>query len=130
MLRPSPPMSNSERQQRFQDAHPGYDRRRKARGRAAAKRGAAQMLEALRVAAAESRDAEMAPAEALAAPVPVAIPVMSEPTTPRLCLPAPVVDPMIAEINALRARLGSLEACAALPVRPSSNVAPVQTRAA
>src|SRR5687768_6796653 len=92
-LRPVPAMSNAERQRRFQDAHPGYDRRRKARQRAAAKRGAALLLKAL-----HAKAAEAAPAEPLALPAPLAVPAVPVLAVARLALPAPVVDPVMAEL--------------------------------
>jgi hypothetical protein len=106
MLVPTPPMSNAERQRRFQAAHPGYDSRRKARERASAKRGAAQILEALR-----TMSVEQVPAQ-------------------RLALPAPVVDPLLAELDALSAALASARAREALPVRQSASAAPAKSRAA
>ena len=33
MLKPAPPLTTAQRQAMFQASHPGYDRRRKARGR-------------------------------------------------------------------------------------------------
>jgi hypothetical protein len=89
-LRPVPAMTNAERQRKFQDAHPGYDRRRKARERAMAKRGAALF-----------------------------VPAMPVPAVARLALPAPVVDPVMAELEALGAALASsrARARAAQPVR-------------
>jgi hypothetical protein len=81
MLIIPPPMSNAERQRRFQKRNPGYDRRRKANARASAKRGAEQLLAALH--------AKMA----------------AEAPRPVLMLPAPVEDPMMAEVNALAASL-------------------------
>ena len=81
MLIIPPPMSNAERQRRFQKRNPGYDRRRKANARESAKRGAEQLLAALQ--------AKMA----------------AEAPRPVLMLPAPVEDPMMAEVNALAASL-------------------------
>ena len=112
-LRPTPPMSNAERQRRFQAAHPGYDRRRKARERAMAGRGAALFVTALRAKAAEA-----APAEALVLAAPLAVPAVPVPMVARLALPAPVVDPVMAELDALRAALASPRAREALPLRP------------
>jgi hypothetical protein len=86
MVKRKPPMSNAERQRRFQASNPDYDRRRKARQR--------QLMENTRV---RSRKAAIAAwkaerAAAAAAPAPV------------LMLPAPV-DPMMGELNALAASL-------------------------
>ena len=111
-LRPVPAMSNAERQRRFQDAHPGYDRRRKARRRAMIKHAVAQMRQAK-----EAMAAEATPAEPLALPAPLTIAATSVPAAPRLALPAPVVDPVMAELDALRAALASSRARAAQPVR-------------
>src|SRR5207253_5649955 len=99
-LEPVPPMSNNERQRRFQNAHPGYDRRRKARERALAKRVGAQALEARRAAAAAAavvaRATQTTSIESFAATSPVATLVASLVSPPaRLCLPAPVVHPMM-----------------------------------
>jgi hypothetical protein len=99
-----PPMSNAERQRRFQAAHPGYDRRRKARQRAAAKRVEAQhRAERLRAAQA----AEATP-QTLALPAPVQVMLIPVPAT-RL-LPAPVEVPALAAIDELRARLQAAHA--------------------
>jgi hypothetical protein len=113
-LRPVPAMTNAERQRKFQDAHPGYDRRRKARERAMAKRGAALFVQAL-----QAKAADAAPAEPLALPATVAVPAMPVPAVARLALPAPVVDPVMAELEALGAALASsrARARAAQPVR-------------
>ena len=131
MLVPTPPKSNAERQRRFQAAHPGYDRRRKARRRGMLKRAVAQIRQAEEAMAAEAK-----PAEPLALPAPLAVPAIKAPipihrdwrplpvlTSARLALlalPAPVVDPAIAELEALRAALASsrARAGAAQPVRP------------
>jgi hypothetical protein len=117
MLKPAPPMTNAERQFWFRRRHPGYDRRRKARERASAKRGAAQILAALNAKAAQA----------------AAIPAMLVPTEPqRLALPAPVVDPVMAELNALREALASPRVREALPVRPfaANDAIPARSRAA
>lgn len=104
-------MSDLERQRVFQARHPGYDRRRKARERAASKRYVMQLRRAATVAALiEAQAAE-------ATPVVVATPV---PVVTRLALPAPVVDPVIAELDALRQAVSSREREAVL-VRPSAD---------
>ena len=70
-------MSNNERQRKFQRAHPGYDRRRKSRERAAEKQGAArlhaQYLEDLKakLEAEAAAMAENAPPAPPAPPAPV-----------------------------------------------------------
>jgi hypothetical protein len=58
MLIDSPPMSNAERQRKFQLGHPGYDARRKARQRQSARR-AGELLKAKLLAEAEARRAAM-----------------------------------------------------------------------
>ena len=83
-------MSNLERQRRFQANHPGYDRRRKARGRVTNKRAAKQMVMAW---AAQARAAEAAAA------------VEAKPQL--LMLPAPVEDPMMDQLNAMAASLAA-----------------------
>jgi hypothetical protein len=96
MLLRSVTMSNAERQRLFQLRHPGYDARRKARERAMARRTTERFIAARRArAAAEAADADCAAAEA---PRPV------------LMLPAPVEDPMMAEVNALAASLAASRA--------------------
>jgi hypothetical protein len=106
MLLPAPPMSNAERQRRFQDAHPGYDRRRKARQRGSEKRGAAQL--AAQLAAKLHAAGEVEAAASLVQSLPLharaqllLIPV---PTT-RLALPAPVEMPVLPAINDIHALL-------------------------
>ncbi|MGB7160698.1 MAG: hypothetical protein WBD40_21720 [Tepidisphaeraceae bacterium] len=78
-----PPLSNAERQRLFQLRHPGYDRRRKSRERASAKRGAAQLFAALQAKAA------------------------AEANRPVLMLPAPVENPVLVELDALAAARAS-----------------------
>jgi hypothetical protein len=56
MLTDTPPMSNNERQRKFQLGHPGYDARRKARQRQSARR-AAELYRAERLKEAEARRA-------------------------------------------------------------------------
>jgi hypothetical protein len=82
-----PPQTNAERQRDFQRAHPGYDRRRKARERAATKREAALLMAQLQ--AAEAAKAETV--EVLRIPIP----------TTRYALPAPVECLAMAAINEL-----------------------------
>lgn len=81
------PMSNAERQRRFQASHPGYDRRRIARKRASANRGAALLL-------AEITAKLAAEAEATSQAVALA-------TKSPLLLPAPVRDETMAAIESL-----------------------------
>jgi hypothetical protein len=95
-------MSNLERQRRFQANHPGYDRRRKARGRVTDKRAAKQMVMAW---AAQARAAEAA--EAAAA-------VEAKPQL--LMLPAPVEHPMMNQLNAMAASLAASPAREPLPL--------------
>ena len=104
MLLRAPPMSNLERQRLFQERHPGYDRRRKARQRGMLKRLKAQWKAAWLAAAAAARQPQ---------PAPLAIPRIPQ----RLMLPAPVEDLMVAEIDALAARAAAARAEAMLPVR-------------
>ncbi len=68
MLLPSAPMTNAQRQQKFQAAHPGYDRRRKARERAMPARDTAATIDSMRqLVLAAKAEALTAKAEALAA---------------------------------------------------------------
>jgi ABC-type transport system involved in cytochrome bd biosynthesis fused ATPase/permease subunit len=87
MLIIPPPRTNAQRQAAFQASHPGYDRRRIARKRAAAKRGAALLL-------AEITAKLAAEAEATSQAVTLA-------NKPPLLLPAPVRDETIAAIESL-----------------------------
>jgi hypothetical protein len=96
MLIPAGPMSNAERQRRFQAAHPGYDRRRKARRRAALKRSSKKgMDEHLAVLRAEqatmASDAPALPAPAPAPPAPHRV----------LTLPAPADQIVVPGLNAI-----------------------------
>jgi hypothetical protein len=91
MLIPAPPLTNAQRQWMFQAAHPGYDRRRKARKRAGLKAHSAKTKAAR--AAAEA----LATASAQIPPAPLALP----PPPVRLMLPAPVTDPAMSALNAL-----------------------------
>ena len=86
-------MSNGERQRNFQRANPGYDARRKSRCRAGAKRGVAMMKAQMR--------AELLAQQAQTAEATIQIPA----TKPLLMLPAPVEDPLMAQIEAMRAKL-------------------------
>lgn len=107
-------MTNAERQRKFQDAHPGYDRRRKARQRGASKRAVeAQRLMALlqaKTAAAAAAAAAVSAAETVPAPVEV----LRIPVPPmRLALPAPVELPVLPAINDLQALLTAARKVAA-----------------
>jgi hypothetical protein len=95
---PKPPMTNGERQRKFQRSHPGYDARRKSRERAMEKRARAQFAElwAALIKAAEA--AEAAKAAASAAP---------------LALPAPVEMPLLPAINDLNILVAEARAVAA-----------------
>jgi hypothetical protein len=75
-----PPVSNTERQREFRERNPGYYQRLHAKRRAEAKALAAE--------------------RAVAAEVILTLPV----PTWRLALPAPVVDPLLIELNALAAK--------------------------
>lgn len=97
-------MSNAKRQQNFQKRNPGYDARRKATMRASAKRGAAQILAALRAKA-------MAHAAAEITAPPIEVPV----DKPILMLPAPVVDPTMFSITELAASFAAVSAKVAMP---------------
>jgi hypothetical protein len=98
MLKPAPPMSNGERQRKFQLGHPGYDRRRKARERGMAKRIVKQMR-AKAAALARAQQAQRAAAAAQTAAATIQMPA----NKPLLMLPAPVKDPWMAEIESLAA---------------------------
>ena len=91
MLKPTPPMSNSQRQRLFRERHPGYYQRLHARRRAEV-----AALQAARMAVAAT------PA-----------PARSEP----LMLPAPVVDPMMLELNELAAKLARERQAVEIPVQ-------------
>jgi hypothetical protein len=93
MLRPAPPMTTKERQERFQAAHPGYDRRRKARRRFTPEAMAAYLQ------AAQASMAETSEADPVEAPVPA--------------LPAPVELPLLPALNDLDALLATLSKHAA-----------------
>jgi len=97
MLTIPPPKSTNERQRLFQLRHPGYDRRRKARQRASSNRAAKQLIAKLK-AAALRRQLQSTP---------VTIPLVATPVP--LMLPAPVQDPLIAELNALAASMRQRE---------------------
>jgi hypothetical protein len=96
MLRPAPPLTNVQRQAAFQAAHPGYDRRRKARQRA--------VLD--RLSAKRRRAQGLAPGQSM--------PVEAKPQP--LMLPAPVENPVLVELNALAASLASAPARALEPM--------------
>jgi hypothetical protein len=95
MLKPTPPMSNYQRQKNFRLSHPGYYGRLHARQRAGAK------------AAVEAMKAQ---AQAAATPAP----------TEPLMLPAPVVDPMMLELNALAEKLAAAQQPVAIPAERSN----------
>jgi hypothetical protein len=91
----------AERMRQFRLRHPGYDREYKAKQRA--------KLKAMR----EARELaeRLAQAELQAQPAPLAICLPEY----RLCLPAPVVDPMMLELNALAAKLARAQQAAEIP---------------
>ena len=91
MLSIPPPDSTYERQRRFQERHPEYDRRRKARQRAM-----------------EKRASERFPA--LWAEITARVAAAAQATRPVLMLPAPVEDPAMAELNGLAASLAAARA--------------------
>lgn len=105
MLLPAPPLSNAQRQRDFQARHPGYDRKRKARQRAA--------FNAAAKAARAAREAMNAPA-----------------TAQPPALPAPVVDPVMIAMNEMVANLARAKrqthAPAALVPRSSARPMPVK----
>jgi hypothetical protein len=100
MLLPYKPQTNAERQRRFQDAHPGYDRRRKAQARALEKSMAAArhaaILEQFAKAQATTPQTPATPAPELALPEPASRPLLPAPmelpaaieTLPASALPA------------------------------------------
>ena len=108
-------MTNAERQRKFQDAHPGYDRRRKARQRGASKRAVeAQRLMALLQAKTAAAAAAAAAAVSAAETVPAPVGVLRIPVPPmRLALPAPVELPVLPAINDLQALLTAARKVAA-----------------
>jgi hypothetical protein len=91
--------SNVERQRDFQAAHPGYDRRRKARQRASSGRGAALLMAQLQ--------AKATAEQTHTAETTIQIPA----TKPPLMLPAPAENPLLAEVEALRAKLAHEAVC-------------------
>ena len=99
MLEPCPPMSNAERQRRFQASHPGYDARRKARSRAAERRGATKIMAAMASATAATPEPIATP-EPLALPAPVEVNVIPAKRA-LLMLPAPVEAIVIPGLNAI-----------------------------
>jgi hypothetical protein len=99
MLWTPPPMTNAERQREFQQRHPGYDRRRKARLRDMVRRQAAKQRAELLAQAELARTASAAAAAEvmkLVCPIPLI----------QLALPAPVENPLLVEINNLAAMVG------------------------
>jgi hypothetical protein len=96
-----PPMTNTERQAEFRRRNPGYYQRLHARRRAA-----------VRALMAERKAAALAAApEQVSVPKTLTLPL----PTWRLALPAPVVDPLMVELNALTARLARTHDAIALP---------------
>jgi hypothetical protein len=102
-------VSNTERQRQFRMRNPDYYRNLQAKARAAMKARTAARIAAERAAAAEAL-ALAAPVEAIAIPEPTAlltpeafVELITRPAP--LMLPAPVVDPLIEELNQLRAKL-------------------------
>jgi hypothetical protein len=88
MLKRKAPMSNNERQRRFQAANPNYDRLRKARQRQMSENTCARLRRAS-LAAAKAEQARAA----------------AEAPRPVLMLPAPVEDLAMAQLNALKVSL-------------------------
>jgi len=86
-------MSNAERQRKFQRANPGYDRRRKARQRSSAKR-------ALQWMKTEAMLAELVKQQQT-----VEATVQEPATKPMLMLPAPVQNPVMEQIEALKSAM-------------------------
>ena len=103
MLSIPPPDTTAERQRRFQERHPGYDRRRKAQERALAKRGGAQLFATL-------------PAQAAAAAAATAEAEASRP----VLMPAPIEDPVMAQLNAVATSLAVAPAREPLPITQQS----------
>jgi hypothetical protein len=97
MLIQTPPTSSTERVRQFRQRNPGYDRRYMARQRAKLNEAFARLQ-----------------AEALAAAQVVA------PAEP-LMLPAPVADPMMAQLNGLAALRESQSAAELVPVAVVEN---------
>jgi hypothetical protein len=91
-------MTTAERQRKFQKSHPGYDRARKSRGRAGCKRRISMMKAEIRAMVL----AERAQAAAAMIQIPAA--------KPMLMLPAPVENPLMAQIEALAAARKSASA--------------------
>jgi hypothetical protein len=99
MITLPPPMSNAQRQRKFQQANPGYDRQRKARERGMARRELEQMQAALQ-AEALAQQAQTAAAEAAQT---MTATIQIPANKPLLMLPAPIKDQWMAEIEALAA---------------------------
>ena len=93
MLITPPPMSSTERVRKFRQRNPGYDRRYMARQRAKVNR---------------SGSLDCRPRQFAAAPA-------AAPAEP-LMLPAPVADPMMAQLNGLAALRESQSAGELVPV--------------
>lgn len=107
--------SGAERMRDFRRRHPDFDRKRHAKRRAALRAWRA----ALEVEKAAVFARELAALRAAAVPAPLSRnAVLMLPAPPvRLCLPAPVQDLAMAELNALSASLKSRAAGAAIPSR-------------
>ncbi len=95
MLRPTPPMSNIERQRRFRERHPGYYDRYHASRRARIKANGAAMAMATETVAEKVQ--------------PVALPAM----VVRLALPAPVETIVIPGMNTI----GQMPVPIVVPIR-------------
>jgi hypothetical protein len=111
------PKSNAERQRKFRAANPGYfnkyNNRRKAQ-RIAGQKWALGVIKAL----AQAKAAALQQQQQQQQPAPPQSTPLTLPTKPLLMLPAPVQDPMMAELNALRASLKSGTAAREhLPIR-------------
>ena len=98
-------MSNVERQRRFRARHPGYFNKYNGRRKAMRLATTAKMRAEILAMEAEARAAAQAP------PAPLALPVK-----PILMLPAPVQDPVVAEIDALAASLRARSDLARTPL--------------
>src|SRR5688572_1064043 len=83
-----PPMTGAERQAAFRRRNPGYYQRLHAQRRAAVKERLAQL-----------NAAEQTPAQVIL--------TLPDPTV-RLALPAPVIDPMLLDLNALAEKFSSV----------------------
>jgi hypothetical protein len=100
-----PPMSNAARQRKFQESHPGYDRRRKAHQRGMEKRAMMLAQMELRLKLATQLQAN---APATTANIPTEKPI--------LMLTAPVKDPVMIAISAMSLLQKCEKATEPLPV--------------